>query len=131
MKTYTDAYWQVDIPDDWQAEQDPDCISIFHDDSFGVLQISAEQFDEDVTLDTLEDFAEEHIDAGAELEELELGPFSGFTLDYSVENEYWREWYLKYDRLFLFITYNCQLEDESNEDDIIDIILASLKINSH
>lgn len=131
MKTYTDTYWQVEIPDDWQAEQDPDCVSIFHDDSFGVLQISAEQFDEDITLDTLQEFAEEHISAGAEPEELDLGQFSGFTLDYSIDNEYWCEWYLKYDRLFIFVTYNCQLEDESNEDDIIDTILASLKINSH
>lgn len=131
MKTYTDAYWQADIPDDWQAEQDPDCVSIFHDDSFGILQISADQFEEEVTFDTLEELAEEHIDAGAEPEEVQLGPFSGFTLDYSIDNEYWREWYLRYDRLFLYVTYNCQLEDESNEDDIIDAILASLKINSH
>ena len=131
MKTYMDTYWQVDIPDDWQVEQDPDCVSIFHDDSFGILQISAEQFDEEVSFETLQDLAEEHIDAGADPDEVEFGPFEGITLDYSIENEYWREWYLKYDRLFVFVTYNCLLEDESNEDDIIDAILASLKINTH
>ena len=131
MKTFIDVNWQVDIPDDWQAEQDPDCVSIFHDDSFGILQVSAEQFEEDITLDTLQDIAEEHVDAGAELEELQLGSFGGFTLNYSIDNEYWREWYLMYDRLFIFITYNCQLEDESNEDDIVDTILSTLKINSH
>ena len=131
MQTFTDDYWQIQIPDDWTAEKDPDCVSIYHDESFGILQISAEQFDDDVTFETLQDFAEEHIEAGAELEDLDLGQFSGFTLDYSIDNEYWREWYLKYDRLFIFVTYNCQLEDESNEDDIIDTILSSLKINSH
>ncbi len=131
MQTCTDDYWQIQIPDDWTVEKDPDCVSIYHDESFGILQISAEQFDDDVTFETLQDFAEEHIEAGAELEELDLGQFSGFTLDYSIDNEYWREWYLKYDKLFIFVTYNCQLEDESNEDDIIDTILESLKINSH
>lgn len=131
MKTYTEGYWQVNIPDDWQAEQDPDCVSIFHDDSYGILQISSEQFDEEISAEMLQEFAEEHIDAGAEPDEIRLGPFEGFTLDYSIENEYWREWYLRYDRLFVFVTYNCQLEDESNEDDIIETILASLKINTH
>ena len=131
MKTYIDVNWQINIPDDWQAEQDPDCVSIFHDESFGILQISAEQFDDELDLETLQDFADEHIEAGAELEEIELGPFNGFTLDYSIDNEYWQEWYLMYDRLFIFITYNCQLEDESSEDDIIETILATIKINSH
>lgn len=131
MKTFTDPFWQIEIPDDWQAEQDDGCVSIFHDDSFGILQISAEEFEEDVTFDTLNELAEEHIDAGAEPEELQLGVFDGFELDYSVDNEYWREWYLCYDRLFIYITYNCLLEDESNEDDIIDTILGSLKLNSH
>lgn len=131
MKVYTDPYWQITIPDDWQAEQDADCVSIFHDESFGILQISAEQFEDEVTFDTLQELASEHIEAGAELEELQLGPFSGFNLDYSVDEEYWREWYLQYDRLFVYITYNCRLEDESNEDDIIDTILNSLKLNSH
>ena len=131
MKTYIDVNWQINIPDDWQAEQDPDCVSIFHDESFGILQISAEQFDDELDMETLQDFADEHIEAGAELEEIELGPFSGFTLDYSIDNEYWQEWYLMYDRLFIFITYNCQLEDESSEDDIIETILTTIKINSH
>jgi len=131
MKTFTDSYWQITIPDDWQAERDPDCVSVFHDDSFGILQISAEEFDDEVTAETLEELAAEHIDAGAELEEVQLGPFAGFSLDYSIEDEYWREWYLCYDRLFIYVTYNCQLEDESNEDDIIDAILESLKLNSH
>ena len=131
MKTFTDAYWQIEIPDDWEAEQDADCVSIFHDESFGILQISAEQFDDEVTFETLLELADEHIEAGAELEELQFGPFKGFTLEYSIEDEYWREWYLQYDRFFLYITYNCRLEDESNEDDIIDTILASLKINTH
>ena len=131
MKIFTDNYWQIQIPDDWTAEQDADCVSVFHDESFGILQISAEQFEDEVSFDTLQEMAAEHIEAGAELEDIQLGPFAGFTLDYSIDDEYWREWYLQYDRLFVYITYNCRLEDESNEDDIIDAILASLKINAH
>ena len=131
MKLYTDSYWQITIPDDWIVESDPDCVSVYHEDSFGVLQISAEQFEEDISFETLQEFAEEHIDAGADPEEVGYGVFEGFTLDYDVDNEYWREWYLKYDRLFVFVTYNCSLEDESNEDDIIDTILDSLRINTH
>ncbi|MDH5444438.1 MAG: hypothetical protein OEY52_02710 [Gammaproteobacteria bacterium] len=131
MKTYTDNFWQITIPDDWQAELDDDCTSIFHDDSFGILQISAEEFEDEVDYETLAELAEEHIDAGAELEDIQLGPFEGFTLDYSIDKEFWREWYLCYDRLFIYVTYNCLLEDESSEDDIVDTILSSLKINTH
>ena len=131
MKAYTDTYWHIALPDDWTVEQDPDCVSIFHDESFGILQLSAEQLEEEISFERLQEFAEEHFEAGADPDEVQLGPFEGFMLDYSIDSDYWREWYLKYDRIFIFITYNCQLEDESNEDDIIETILESLRLNTH
>ncbi len=130
MKKYQAQYWQITLPDDWQVEEDEEVLAIFHPDGVGELQISTVKYDQPVSGDALLEFAEEHIDAGAEPEEITLGEFDGIVLDYEIDDEYGCEWYLASGSLFLFVTYVCDAGDEEQEHDVVELILESLAINT-
>jgi len=135
LEKYISAYWQVDLPVGWQADVEDDAVSLYHPDSNGTLTFSATQEQQAITDEYLEDLLIEHLDAGAELFDVEYEPFSGVTCCYDDDEEYWCEWYLRAGPVLLFITYNCPLDDEGAEEDVIESILESLslpnKINLH
>ena len=66
---------------------------------------------------------------GDSLESLGAFKFDGIEINYSDGEQYWREWYLSCDNVMLFITYNCDIEDEEAEDVIVDAILETLAIS--
>ena len=126
MQTFGDQLWQVNLPFGWVCEQEPESALLYHPDGAGTLQISAIQQDDAITAADLRVLAAEHIDAGAQADDVELGAFSGFSLSYDADEEYWREWYLRCGSTLLFATYNCALDDEGKEDDTVELILGTL-----
>ena len=128
MSTFGDHLWQVSLPDGWVAEQESESTLLYHPDGPGTLQVSALPQNDTVTAVDLRVIATEHLDAGAQTEDVELGTFTGFSLSYSVDEEYWREWYLRCGSTLLFATYNCDLDDEDKEDDIVELILGTLRL---
>ena len=127
MKNYRSAYWQVDLPDDWVSEQQEDSVVLYHPDHGGSILLSAVREEEEITDEYLAELVDEHIEAGAELEDVELGSFAGLSCCYEGEGEYWCEWYLRSDHILLFVTYNCPLEEEGSQDDVVETILESLQ----
>ncbi len=126
MNTFGDHLWQVNLPDGWVAEQEAESALLYHPDGPGTLQISAVPHGDTVTAADLRAIAAEHLDAGAQTEDVGLGSFSGFTLSYGLDDEFWREWYLHHGKTLLFATYNCDLDDEGKEDEIVELILNTL-----
>ena len=127
MKTFGDHLWHINLPDDWIAELEAESTLLYHPDGAGTLQISAIPQNDAVTAADLHAVAAEHLDAGAPADEVVLGAFSGFSLSYAVDDEFWREWYLRCGSTLLFATYNCELGDEDKEDDIAELILGTLR----
>ncbi len=128
MKKYQSQYWQITLPDEWQVEDENNVLILFHPDGVGELQISAIKYDTSPDGDVLLELAAEHIDAGAEPEEITLGEFDGIMLDYELDGEYGCEWYLLSGPLLLFVTYICDSADEEQEHDVIELILESLTV---
>jgi len=126
MKKYKTQYWQITLPDEWRVESNTDVLTLFNPDGYGELQFSTVNYDEPVSGDVLLELAAEHIDAGAEPEEITLGEFDGIVLDYELDGEYGCEWYLVSDSVFLFVTYICDAGDEEQEHDIVELMLESL-----
>ncbi len=129
MKKYKTADWHITLPDDWRVEEDEDVLTLFHPEGIGELQISTLNYDQPLSGDALLEFAAEHIEAGAEPEEITLGEFDGIVLDYEIDDEYGCEWYLLAGSLFLFVTYVCDAGDEEQEHDVVELILESLGVN--
>lgn len=128
MNEFFTHYWKLRLPEGWVVEQEEDCYSIFDEQGPGVLQISSLRQMQAITVDDLKEFARDHIDAGADMENVTLGNFNGITISYEVEDNVWREWYLKAGRLFLFITYHCPLANEGEEDDSVEAVLDSMQL---
>lgn len=128
MKTFQTNTWSVSLPDDWEEEHDGEGVTLFNPDGFGALEISAVERDEPVDDGFLEYMAAEHLEAGAEPDDVEFGDFEGLEFSYDDEGNYWREWYLGADTLMLYVTYHCPLADEGREDDEVDAILETLQL---
>lgn len=130
MEKYISEFWQVDLPVGWEAEQEEEVVSLYHPESNGTLTLSATLEQQDISDEYMEDLLTEHLDAGAELFDVEFEAFSGVTCCYDDDDEYWCEWYLRAGPVLLFITYNCPLDDEGAEEDVIESILESLSLSS-
>jgi hypothetical protein len=128
MKKHHDPLWEITLPDGWEVEADEDTTSLYHPEGPGTLQVSATRQEDMITGDDLREMAADHLEAGAEPEEVALGDFDGFVLCYDTEGEYWCEWYLKAEDRMLFITYACALEYEGEEEDVIEAVLDTLAV---
>ena len=128
MNQFNSEWWSICLPDDWTIEQDNTCITMFSESGFGALQISAScNNNGSATDDDLREFAQEHIDAGASLEPIICGEFTGFYLHYSIEEVYQREWWLRCGNTVVLATYTSDIEDKGNEDKNMNNILNTLK----
>ncbi|MFZ5620277.1 MAG: hypothetical protein ACOY5W_04570 [Pseudomonadota bacterium] len=130
MRILRTPLWTINLPDEWEEEEDEDeeGISLFHPDGSGTLRISAIERDEEVDDEFLDYMAAEHLEAGAEPEEVEYGDFDGLELSYGDDDHYWREWYLRAGTVMLYVTYHCPLADEGLEDDTVDAVLETLSL---
>lgn len=127
MSDFASAYWRISVPPAWAARNDPECASFERHGGVGSLQISAARKAGLVTDDDLRDFANDHLRAGAKTKDLQLGDFSGFVLRYRDEENYWRQWFLRCGATAVFVAYNCPLESEGEEDEIVDSVLGTLR----
>lgn len=128
VKRYIADNWQIDVPSNWQHQEEEDRIMFYDPVSNGALVISSFREDEPINDDYLEDMLEDHLDADAQLYDENCGDFSGVSCCYDDEQEYWCEWYVFTENVMLFVTYNCPLEHAGEEDDVIDSMLESLTL---
>ena len=128
MKVYQGHYFTVSIPNRWDAEYDEEeeFDVLYRTGGAGEIQISTLIHEQDLTPNDLKAIANEDLQAGARLQEVDFGDFHGFWFDYEVDGEYWCEWYLCCGQLMLFATYNCSVEDEGQENDEVDLIIGTL-----
>lgn len=127
MAEFASAYWRVSVPPDWTARNNPECATFERQAGVGAVQISAARKEGLVTDEDLRDFAKDHLSAGAKTKELKLGDFEGFVLGYRDDANNWRQWFLRYGATAVFVTYNCPLESQGEEDEIVDSLLSTLR----
>lgn len=130
MNEFRTDLWTAQLPDDWIGEEDEDGVLLYNPDGAGELQVTvSEKEDGLVDEEDLEYFAEELIEDGIESRIVRVGEFQGLLFEYDEEDAYWREWYLAYDELFFYVTYNCDLADRHTEDHVVQDILKSISFH--
>ena len=120
--------WAISCPEPWAVERDEDTVTCFDPAGPGALQFSALRNDAPVDDKFLRHLAAEHLDAGAQAGQVEYGAFVGFELSYDVDEQFWREWYLRAGNVVVFVTYNCPLEAEGEEDAAVDAVLETMRL---
>ena len=75
----------------------------------------------------LKEFARERIRGGTPLLKVRYGPFSGFSVEYTKEQRFWKEWWLRSGNLMVYVTYNVILGKQNVEKEKVEKLLRSLK----
>jgi len=125
MHTVETEWWSLDLPEEWEAEQEEETIVIGDDDGVGVLEITALERDEADDGD-LEVLAQQLFPALA-AKPTTIGDFSGLYFEYRDEGDAVREWVVRKGAQIVLVTYSCDDENAGLDDEIVDEILQTLR----
>jgi hypothetical protein len=127
---FQSEWWEVSLPLGWTGKHEEECTTFLSQNDVGALQISAYRKDKKVTDIDLQEMASEHIEAGAKLKFVQLGSFTGFYFPFGTEDAYWRWWLLRCNQTMVYATYNCAPEERRKDEELVDQIMATLKIRA-
>ena len=122
-------WWCIEMPDEWQAEEDDEdeVILIIDPDDLGELCITAIKkqdglIDKAELLESAADLVERRLTST----DVGIAGLTGIYFEYEQEGEAWREWYLTDGSTMLYATYNCDSENAQIDAAVIDQMLESL-----
>ena len=127
MRTLQTEWWIIDIPEEWQAEETEDGVSISDCDDVGSIDISAVKKEQGkVTEEDLREFAKDLIAVTDSPQQVSINRFSGLLFEYLEEGLAWREWYLACDDTLIYVTYHCEQSNRGLDDAAVDAIVSTL-----
>lgn len=118
---YHSTDWSVEIPDEWNIEDDETCTTFANPQGIGAFQISSYRKDDTVTDSDLHEFADD-----IALMEVSLPNVQGLEARFGKGEEFWRKWWLRSGQQMIFATYCRPSGERREEDDVVDSILNSL-----
>lgn len=122
-------WWHLDLPEDWEVEDDGESLMVSDPDGVGSIEISTLKCEGEVVgEDDLAAFAEDLLVAKLPHKNVSVGPFKGWLFAYKDEDYWCREWYLASGDLFLYVTYECDLEHKGMDDEVVDDILGGFQL---
>ncbi|MGK0498811.1 MAG: hypothetical protein ACJAYG_000442 [Oceanicoccus sp.] len=129
MRAVETEWWIIELPDEWQAEQDDETILISDEDGVSEIAITTlvKEDGEISDMDLLEYSADVTKQFGAG-QSIALADLSGYYFSFVEDGDAVREWYLGCDNLLLLITYSCELENKAMDDSAVDEILGTIFI---
>ena len=129
MSILQTEWWCLELPDEWSAEMEDDCVTISDCDGVGEIDITVvKKADGEVNDNDLKDFSEDLIEQGWQGQVVEVGAAEGLYFLYDDSDGAWREWYLGAGSLLIYITYNTLMEHKTLDDAIVDEILDTLVV---
>jgi len=127
--TFKAPKWSIQLEENWESEISEECYSFFNPEGYGALQISDYTKDTTITNEDIIDLIEFSDEEKLHLGKVRFGDFEGLTLIYkNEENNFWRNFWLRNNKLLLFVTYNCDDEDKDYETEVVNKMLSSLKV---
>ncbi|HSB97828.1 MAG TPA: hypothetical protein VLC91_15315 [Spongiibacteraceae bacterium] len=127
MHTVETDWWLLDLPEEWQAEQDDETIVITDEDGVGVLEITSLEPDNDGQRVDLHALAKQLVPDGLAGSAARLGDFEGLYFQYQEEGDAVREWVLQCDNRLLLVSYSCDIDDAGMDDSFVDEVLDTLE----
>ena len=127
MHTVETDWWLLDLPEEWQAEQDDETIVITDEDGVGVLEITSLEPDDDGRRVDLQALAKQLVPEGLAGSAARLGDFDGLYFQYQEEGDAVREWLLQCDNRVLLVSYSCDIDNAGMDDAFVDEVLDTLE----
>lgn len=127
MRVVETDWWTLDLPEEWEAEQDDDAIVIIDADGVSCIELVTLLRESGAASETeLRELAADLIDAGVRPVATEVAGWRGLLFVHDDEEDHWREWFLGRDGQVLLIAYHCLLEHAGMDDAAVDEILDTL-----
>jgi hypothetical protein len=127
MRTVETDWWLLDLPEEWEAEQDDETIVIGDEDGVGALEITTLTREEsDVDFSDIAALAKQIVPVEAGGKPVALAGMSGLYFQYQEEGDAVREWLVTDGEILLLITYSCDIENAGLDDATVDDILDTL-----
>jgi hypothetical protein len=131
MRALESQWWIIELPEEWDAEQEDESIIISDEDGVGEIVITTMQKEQgDVSDADLKEYMEDLEQQGGEAEVVHVAEFLGYYFSYQEEGDAVREWYLRCNDLLLLVTYSCDLDNAGMDDGAVDDILSTLFIKA-
>jgi len=128
MRCVETDWWVIDLPDEWEAEQDEETIIIGDEEGVGALEITTlERSDETTEPADIAQLASALVPSDVVGAPVELNEFSGLYFEYSDEGDAVREWLLRCGPLLLLVSYSCDIEHRGFDDALVDDVLDTLQ----
>ena len=129
MRAVESQWWIIELPDEWEAEQDDETILISDEDGVGEIALTTlQKEDGEVTAEELLEYASELEQEFGPGQAVKLAEFSGSYYHYQDQGDAVRDWYLRHGDLLLLITYSCDADNVGMDDSAVDDILSTLFI---
>jgi hypothetical protein len=126
MHTIETDWWLLDLPEEWQAEQDDETIVITDDDGVGVLEITSLEEASGAGID-LKTLAKQLLPVAGTGSAARIGDFEGLYFHYQEDGDAVREWLVECDGRVLLVSYSCDVDDAGMDDSFVDEVLDTLE----
>lgn len=128
MRSVETDWWMIDLPDEWEAEQDDETIVIGDEEGVGALEITTLERSEDSVEPTdINELASALVPEDVVGVPFTLNEFSGLYFEYEDEGDAVREWLLRSGPLLLLVSYSCDLDNRGFDDALVDEVLDTLQ----
>ena len=128
MEILETDWWTLELPEEWQAEQDDDVIVIEDEDGVSCIEISTlVRGDATVSDADLEEFSSDLVSEGVVAQHVRIAGWQGLLFEHEDSEFHWREWFLRQQSHFVYIGYHCLNAHAGMDDAAVDEILSTLE----
>ena len=128
MQILETDWWTIELPPEWEAEQDDEVVVIEDEDGVSCIEISSLVREDGVVSDAdLAGFSLDLREEGHVSRQVSIGAWRGELFVHDDAEHHWREWFLRQGGHFVYIAYHCLLEHKHMDDAAVDEILATLE----
>lgn len=129
MRVVESQWWIIELPDEWEADQDEDTIVISDEDGVGEIAITTLEKESGLVDEAeLHDYMSDIVKPFGPAELAQVAELDGYYIAYKEDGDAVREWYLRYDNLLVLITYSCGDDNAGMDDGAVDEILETIFI---
>lgn len=127
MKILETELFFMQLPEEWEAEQDDETFVIVDADEVSTLEVTPLKKEQgNIVMADLAEFTAELTEAGGVPTQVQVGDFAGEYFEYEEDGEFWREWFVFAEDLFLFITHGVTVDNKGLDDSTVNDILSTL-----
>ena len=129
MRALESQWWIIELPDEWDADQEDETIIISDEDGVSEIAITTLVKESGEVDDAeLQSYCSDVVKDYGPGQAVQLEGLQGYYFAYQDQGDVVREWYLRHKAMLLLITYSCEQENAGMDDVAVDQILSTLFI---